>query len=245
MEQEQKRLDAEMEREQRKMEMEQKKIDAEMEREQKKIDADKEIQLAKIQSEAQQHPNDNHGNHSRGNGAKVPRLPTFQDGKDSLDAYLERFERFATNHKWPKETWASSLSALITGKALEVYSRLSAEEAENFDILKKALLARYDLNAEGFRRKLRDSGADEMESPAQFITRLESYLNKWIDLTGVNRSFEGVCQLVLMEQFIATCSTDLATFLKERTCKTLEKLGDFANKYLEAHSKQMKDVSRP
>ena len=127
---------------------------------------------------------------------------------------------------------------------LEVYSRLSADEADDFDVLKKALLDRYNLNAEGFRMKLRDSVADEGESPAQFITRLDSYLNKWIELSKIPKTFAGMVQLVLTEQFTSTCSNDLATFLKERTCGSLKDLGETANKYLEAHGKQMKDASK-
>ena len=133
---------------------------------------------------------------------------------------------------------------MITGKALEVYSRLSADEADDFDVLKKALLDRYHLNAEGFRMKLRDSIADEGESPAQFITRLENYLNKWIELTKIPKTFAGMVQLILNEQFISTCSNDSATFLKEQTWESLKDLGETANKCLEAHGKQMKDVSK-
>ena len=31
--------------------------------------------------------------------AKAPKLPSFVDGKDDLDAYLQRFERFAATAK--------------------------------------------------------------------------------------------------------------------------------------------------
>ena len=30
--------------------------------------------------------------------AKIPKLPAFEDGKDDLDAFLQRFERFATSN---------------------------------------------------------------------------------------------------------------------------------------------------
>ena len=65
--------------------------------------------------------------------AKAPKLPSFVDGKDDLDAYLQRFERFATIAKWEKTGWASKLSALLSGRALEVYSRLSKEAAQDYD----------------------------------------------------------------------------------------------------------------
>ena len=34
--------------------------------------------------------------------AKAPKVPSFVDGKDDLDAYLQRFERFAETAKWKK-----------------------------------------------------------------------------------------------------------------------------------------------
>ena len=34
--------------------------------------------------------------------AKAPKLPSFVDGKDDLDVYLQRFERFAEIAKWKK-----------------------------------------------------------------------------------------------------------------------------------------------
>ena len=77
------------------------------------------------------------------------------DGKDDLDSYLLRFERFATTNKWNKDGWASSLSALLTGRALDVYSRLSDTAAVEYDQLKSALLKRYGLTEDGFRIRFR------------------------------------------------------------------------------------------
>ena len=39
---------------------------------------------------------------NREDRAKTPKLPSFVDGTDDLDAYLQHFERFATNTKWEK-----------------------------------------------------------------------------------------------------------------------------------------------
>ena len=78
--------------------------------------------------------------------AKLPKLPEFVDGKDDLDSYLQRFERFAKSNKWDETIWATSLSALLTGKALDVYSRMSETAAVNYKELKEALLKRYDLS---------------------------------------------------------------------------------------------------
>ena len=60
--------------------------------------------------------------------AEIPKLPPFNEVRDSLDAYLKRFERFAVNAVWDRNEWATSLSTLVQGKALDVYSRLSPSE---------------------------------------------------------------------------------------------------------------------
>ena len=100
---------------------------------------------------------------------KTPKLPSFVDGKDDLDAYLQRFKRFAATAKWEKTGWASKLSALLSGRALEVYSRLSKEAAQDYDRVKLALMKRYDLTEDGYRRKFRASKPEVDESPEQFI----------------------------------------------------------------------------
>lgn len=85
----------------------------------------------------------------RDDRAKAPKRPAFVDGKDDLDAYLQRFERFADTAKWHRTGWASKLSALLSGRALEVYSRLSEEAARDYDKVKIALMKRYDLTEDG------------------------------------------------------------------------------------------------
>ena len=114
--------------------------------------------------------------------AKAPKLPSFVNGKDDLDAYLQRFERFAEKAKWKKDRWASKLSALLSGRAFEVYSRLSEEAARDYDKVKIALLKRYDLTEDGYRRKFRAPKPEVDDSQEQFIVRLDRYLLRWLKL---------------------------------------------------------------
>jgi len=81
---------------------------------------------------------------------KSPDLPSFSDGKDDLDSYLLQFERYATVANWEEEIWAIQLSALLSGKALNVYSRLSQEDALDYKKLKVALLNRYNFTEHGY-----------------------------------------------------------------------------------------------
>ena len=56
----------------------------------------------------------------RNRDAKSLKLPAFIDEKDELDNYLLRFERYAENAKWEKNTWA--IIPLPTGRAMDVYT---------------------------------------------------------------------------------------------------------------------------
>ena len=161
------------------------------------------------------------------------------DGKDDLDAYLQRFERFATTAKWEKTGWASKLSALLSGRALEVYSRLSEEAAQDDDRVKLALMKRYDLTEDGYRRKFRASKPEVDESPEQFIVRLDRHLLRWLELSNTERSFEGLKDLIVKEQFIDSCPKELAIHLRERAPETLVQIAKIADQYLEAHGKHL------
>ena len=171
--------------------------------------------------------------------AKTPRLPAFIDGKDDLDSYLNRFERFARANKWDEDIWAPSLSALLTGKALDVYSRMSEDAAVDYDQLKEALLKRYDLTEDGYRVKFRDAKPEAGESPEQFIVRLQNYLKRWIELSSTDEDFEGVCNLFVKEQFTDSCPKDLAVHLRERAPADLEELAKVAEQYLIAHGRHL------
>ena len=171
--------------------------------------------------------------------AKAPKLPSFVDGKDDLDAYLQRFERFAETAKWNKIGWASKLSALLSGRALEVYSRLSEEAAKDYDKVKIALMKRYDLTEDGYRRKFRASKPEADESPEQFIVRLDRYLLRWLELSDTEQTFGGLKDLIVKEQFIDSCPKDLAIHLRERAPDTLAKIAKIADQYLEAHGKHL------
>ena len=81
---------------------------------------------------------------------KDPMLSGFQDEKDNLNSYLLRFKRYATVAGWKRSDWATRLSPLLSGRALDVYSGLSDEQARDYDKLQKALLQRYDFTAQGY-----------------------------------------------------------------------------------------------
>lgn len=73
-------------------------------------------------------------------------LPKYVEGED-LDVFLRSFERLDNLHKWPKPEWALQLVPQLTGKALDSYARLGEGESNDYDVINKAILKRYNLTA--------------------------------------------------------------------------------------------------
>ena len=119
----------------------------------------------------------------RNKDAKSLKLPSFIDEKNELDSYLLRFERYPENASLEKDTWAIKLSALLTGRAMEVYSRMSDADASDYDKLKKAHLTRYNYTEDGYRKRFRQATPETEETPDQFLIRLKNYLAKWLELS--------------------------------------------------------------
>ncbi|XP_041355427.1 uncharacterized protein LOC121373051 [Gigantopelta aegis] len=173
--------------------------------------------------------NDDSGIH----GVKI-RMHVFQDGKDDMDAYLTSFERMSVAQKSPKKDWAIHLGTLLTGKARNVYVRLSSEDAMDYCKLKNALLHRYDLTQEGFRQKFRSAKIEVGETYTQFLSRITGYVDRWIDLSGINQDYNGLLDLLLREQLLNVASNELTLYLKERTPESADKMAKLAETFVEA-----------
>ena len=117
--------------------------------------------------------------------------------------------------------WAPYMSALLKGRALEVYKRLSTEDAADYEKLKDALLKNFDMTERGFRKKFRYSRPERSETFIQFSSRLCSYLNKWLTIVKVEKSFAAVCDFMARDQCLEACSRELFVHLSRKRSRIL------------------------
>ncbi|XP_037518104.1 uncharacterized protein LOC119394875 [Rhipicephalus sanguineus] len=171
-----------------------------------------------------------------GQGFRSPHkmIPPYDEGRDELDAYIQRFERVASSQGWPQDKWALSLSLCLTGEALTAVGRMSAEDATDYAKLKQTLLQRFRYTEEGYRVKFRDAKPENAETARQFAGRLLGYFDHWQELAKTPKSYEALRDKIVSEQFLGSCEEKLAIFLKERACHNLDTLATTADHYLEA-----------
>ena len=129
------------------------------------------MELKKIEAETTSH---SWGPKEISSNPRSPKPPYFDEHTDKMDSYLTRFESYAISNKWDPSMWASYLSALLKGRALEVFVRLSRDDQLDYGQIKEALLTNFDLTERSFRKKFRDCRPKKAETFRQFSGRLAS-----------------------------------------------------------------------
>lgn len=234
-EREERRLEREAEKSRQENEkaMLEMKLKAEQEAEEKR--QQHELEMEKLKS-------DTSLEHSRHESTRLeitnkpkPKMPFFDEKVDEMDSYLERFEWVAEGCNWDKGDWPYHLSQYLKGKATEAYIRLSPTDRKDYRKVKEALLERFNLTQEGYRKKLREAEAHDDETPTQLYTRIQTYVHKWIELSGG----KNIIDLVSIEQFISSCPEDLAIHLRQTNYESSADMCDAASLFLHARGRKL------
>ncbi|RUS73668.1 hypothetical protein EGW08_018574 [Elysia chlorotica] len=193
----------------------------ELEREERRRREEREHELAVLRIKAEHPGVADPAEATTKSNAKLPKLLSFVDYKDDLDSWLLRFERFAETSQGQKKSWPAYLSALLTGRALDCFCRLSKEDAKNYDAIKLALQKRYNLTEDGYHSMFRQCKPEEGENPGMFAVRLKAYLERWVKLSETEQTYDSLRDSFVREQFMDASPTDLSIHLREKRLRFL------------------------
>ncbi|XP_077393792.1 uncharacterized protein LOC144030989 [Festucalex cinctus] len=135
-----------------------------------------------------------------------PKIPQFMAG-DDIENYLLRFERIAKTWGWPEVEWACRLVPLLTGKALEAYTAMDEERAHSYTDLKAALLIKFDVSPETYRRLFRSMTVPPGENPTETYHRLKGLYRRWI--RPGQHTKEQIGYQVILEQLLRVFPADM------------------------------------
>ena len=108
---------------------------------------------------------------------------------------------------------------------------MRAEDSGNYPELKKAILRRYDVNEETYRRRFRTIRKRPGETNRELVARLEDLATKWMQEC---ESIETLRDLVILEQLITALPEKVRIWVKERKPKTSVEAGQLADDYAQA-----------
>ena len=158
-------------------------------------------------------------------------VPPFQE-KDFNKHFLH-FEKIASNLKWPKEYWVMLLQSVLVGKAREIYTQLSVEQAASYDIVKDLILKDYKLVPEAYRQKFRNSEKVSCETYVEFARSKEQLFDRWCHSRKIGKSRDKLRQLILVEEFKRCIHSDVRTFINEQ--RALEDAARLADEFSLSH----------
>ena len=170
---------------------------------------------------------------------KVPRLAE----QDDIVSYLIMFERLMAAYEVKHERWAYKLASSLSGKAQKAYASLSVVEAGDYDILKEAILNRYDITDKSYRQRFRNGKRAKDESNRELVVRLNDLVTKWLES---KKSREEVLDQIVLEQFLKTLPDDVRVFVRERSPGTSEEAAKLADSYLQVRKEDLanKELNR-
>jgi len=240
-------LEMETRRVEREGEMKQRAHDQELElklMEARRMERAQEIELKKLSVQEQENQirltgeildYDTGFTYKQGNKVPLPNLPTFQEDIDRIDAFLDRFETYATCKGWDKSVWSIAVASYLTGNALEVYYKMSKADRQNYSALSKELLKYYQITDFDYKNKFWSSRCHKDESPTQFISRMSEYFDQWMELSGV-KSKDEMRDVILRHQFNRACTSELNIFIGERDVSSIDEVRKLTEQFAKVHN---------
>ncbi|KAL2096412.1 hypothetical protein ACEWY4_008560 [Coilia grayii] len=131
--------------------------------------------------------------------------------------------------------WPLMLQSVFSGKAQEVFSALSSDQATQYDVVKTTILHAYELVPEAYRQKFRNLKKPDQQTFVEFAREKECLFDRWCTAQKAD-SREQIKQLVLLEDFMNCLPEPVAVYLNEQEVKHLDEAAVLADKYVLMHA---------
>ncbi|XP_051271638.1 uncharacterized protein LOC127372197 isoform X2 [Dicentrarchus labrax] len=163
-----------------------------------------------------------------------PRLEKLTDN-DDIEHFLITFERIAVACRWQKADWVFQLIPLLTGKARGAYVHMDIDDSLDYEQVKSAILAKYDINPETYRQRFRSLEVDPDESPKELYARLKESYGKWIQPKG--KTIQEIGEVIILEQYLRMLSPELQVWVREHGPDSAMEAARLADVFVAARKK--------
>ena len=169
----------------------------------------------------------------------VKLVPRFCEKE--VETYFLSFEKIAKRLEWPEKFWTVLLQRIFTGKAQEVFAVLSEEQSSDYATVKAAILNAYALVPEAYRQKFRKLKRQPGHTFVEFAREKELVLDRWYRSLKIEKNYENLRQLLLLEEFKNSIHPDVKSHLDEHKVKTVKESAVMADDYELTHRFGSKD----
>ncbi|KAK0134480.1 Retrovirus-related Pol polyprotein from transposon 412 [Merluccius polli] len=167
-------------------------------------------------------------------------IPKFNE-RDP-DIFFSLFENVADTQNWDDGDKTLLLQAVLIGHGQEAFVALSSADRKSYQLVKEAVLKSYELIPEAYRQRFRNCRKSDRQTHAELARDLNSFFHRWLTSEGVD-TFDGLCDLLVLEQFKDILPERIATYLNEHELKTAAKAAVLADGYVLTHKIQVRRFS--
>ena len=152
------------------------------------------------------------------------------------ETFFSMFERVAEVRNWPESARTLMLQCVLTGRAQEAYSCLSPVDSQKYTVVKAAVLKAFELVPEAYRKRFRTWRKMENKTYLEFARDLSCYFARWCAALDV-KDFDGLCDLIVLEQFKNTLPENIANYITDRKVETAAEAAALADEYVLTHKR--------
>jgi hypothetical protein len=109
--------------------------------------------------------------------------------------------------------------------------------------VKKAILNAYQLVPEAYRQKFRNLKKTEEQTYVEFSKEKERLFDRWCHSTEVDKDFDKLKQLILLEEFKQCAPREISTYLDEHKASNLNKAAELADDFALTHKRSFNQAT--
>ncbi|KAH6946729.1 hypothetical protein HPB50_014769 [Hyalomma asiaticum] len=151
---------------------------------------------------------------------------------EDIALFLVNFERTCARVGFDRATWPQKLLTVLPCEAADTLARLPETDADDYNKIKAALLKKFRLSAEAFRRRFRDAQKTTSETFQEFAFNLKADLVEWLKGEGVYEDRDKVVDLICLEQFYGSIDEEMRLWIQDRPGeRNIERAAELADEY--------------
>ena len=161
------------------------------------------------------------------------KLDKFDDKKDDLDNWFGIFERRCKMFSIKDNDMKAHLYSCLSGKYAEAL--LAIDESLSYVNTRNALLKRFNLTVDEYRKKFFNLQPRKDETMTGFGQRVDICFEKWVSMATKGKTYEEIKDLVMSHVLLNSCNSKLVSYWLERDTKGFKNLVQSAEAFFQAH----------
>src|SRR5260221_4825687 len=151
-------------------------------------------------------------------GADILRGCMYRMGDDVLEMpmFFENADRHFESNGIEDDLRLALINPYLSEKAWILLTRLSRDETDTYDKIKKALLTEFRLTPQKYRDMFRNATKERNESHVQFATRLLVLWKYYMNSREINEDYDRLCELMVVDKFKNVLLPNAREFIRNR-----------------------------